>query len=47
MVDFNCLNCYIEVSPGPEYINAFEFIDARDMIISLNNKQIFYLGVKD
>ena len=42
-----CLNCYLQVQPTFEDYQRLEFLDMRDVLISLNNKLPLYVGKHD
>jgi hypothetical protein len=47
MQELKCLNCYLRVAPGGEDIRMFEFIDSRDTLVSVFNRQTIYVNRYD
>ena len=42
-----CVGCYLRVLPGPEDYRRFEFLDARDTLVSSVNLQTIYMNKFD
>lgn len=44
LIQIPCINCYLRVFPAAEDYKRIEFLDTRDIGVSLNNKQTIYIG---
>jgi len=44
MQEVKCLNCYLKITPTSEDVRRFEFVDARDVVVSNLNTHTIYLN---
>jgi len=44
MQQVQCLNCYLRITPAPEDLRRFEFVDSRDVVVSNLNAQTLYIN---